>query len=260
MKPDVFISHSSRDSEIANRLKTLLVSKTSGTINFFLSSDGNSIKSGRNWFNESISALSKASLIYILVSPNSLQSQWIFFEAGFAYKSDIQCIPLGILGVNVGELPLPLGILQGYNLDSVKGLNKVIEDLNYCLSYDYPLAFSKIDFGFFEKDVFEFPQVISNGFHEFRVYSVAPDEEIPHEFIEVQVEFPEMTIRGDKWVGTGLLTGNRYVGRFKYHRGDSPYDVGAHDFVWNGKEFSGSAKIDSGRWDSDGLLWRRVKS
>ena len=48
-KPIAFFSHSSRDKEALGRLKDLFVEKTGGTIEIFLSSDGQSIKFGRNW-------------------------------------------------------------------------------------------------------------------------------------------------------------------------------------------------------------------
>lgn len=51
-KPIVFLSHSSRDDKLLGRLKELLLSYTGGAIDFFLSSDGQSIPLGRNWVHE----------------------------------------------------------------------------------------------------------------------------------------------------------------------------------------------------------------
>jgi hypothetical protein len=61
-KPIVFLSHSSRDSQALNRLKVALEEKTHGTIDFFLSSDGESIPFGRNWVAAIQQALDRAHL------------------------------------------------------------------------------------------------------------------------------------------------------------------------------------------------------
>ena len=57
-KPLLFGSHSSPDREFLNRLKDLLLEKTSGTIDIFLSCDGMSIPFGKNWVKEVEEALS----------------------------------------------------------------------------------------------------------------------------------------------------------------------------------------------------------
>ena len=48
-KETIFFSHSSRDKEAMNYLKTIIDEKTSGILNIFLSSDGESIPFGTNW-------------------------------------------------------------------------------------------------------------------------------------------------------------------------------------------------------------------
>ncbi|MTV80710.1 toll/interleukin-1 receptor domain-containing protein, partial [Streptococcus pneumoniae] len=48
-KPTVFFSHSSLDKEIAKSLKDKLIEYTGGTVQIFVSSDGESIPFGKNW-------------------------------------------------------------------------------------------------------------------------------------------------------------------------------------------------------------------
>lgn len=48
-KPTVFFSHSSSDGPTLARLRDVFVRKTGGTLEIFLSSDGQSIPFGRNW-------------------------------------------------------------------------------------------------------------------------------------------------------------------------------------------------------------------
>src|SRR6266566_2732427 len=91
-KPTIFFSHSSRDQAQLVRLKELFIEKTGGSIDVFLTCDGQSIPLGRNWVHQIEEALEYAPLMVVFVSPNSLRSSWLFFESGFAYsKGGIAC-------------------------------------------------------------------------------------------------------------------------------------------------------------------------
>jgi TIR domain len=257
MKPLIFLSHSSRDADALVRLKKLLVERTSSTVDLFLSSDGVSITAGRKWIDDVLSALSQATVVFTFLSPNALHSQWVFFEAGLAYNRNIQVVPVGIFGVDVGEIPPPLGLLQGFNLDSPAGLRTLVEILNTSLGTSYRSAFIDRDFAYFEKKTDVFP-TLADGMHVYRVFSLTKDGEIPHELLEVEIQYPRMTVRTKMWESYGIVEQNRYVGRFRFFRGNSPHDLGIHDFTFNGQEFTGSAKLDSGKWFAEGLIWRPV--
>src|SRR5262245_39653334 len=117
-KPIVFLSHSSRDHRLLGRLKELLVSYTGGAIDFFLSSDGQSIPLGRNWVHEVQQALDSSQLMFVFITPRSLQSSWLYFEAGYAYSKGIKVVPVAIYGVDLAAVPPPLSLLQGFNVSS----------------------------------------------------------------------------------------------------------------------------------------------
>ncbi len=250
------MSHSSRDAEALVRLKDLLAARTSGTIEFFLSCDGSSLTAGRNWMEHLVSAIKRAGIVFIFLSPDSLRSQWIFFEAGLAYDRAVQVVPVGIAGVNVGELPSPLGLLTGFNLDSKQGLRTLIQILNESLSHSHSADFTDRDFERFDRDPSEEKPSVPDGLHPYRVFSTTPDGEKRHERLEIEIQHPRMTVRANTWESFGIIDRNRYVGRFKFNRGSSPHDLGIHDFTWDGKEFRGSAKLDSGKWVAEGLIWR----
>jgi hypothetical protein len=257
VKPIVFISHSSRDADAMGRLKDLLVVKTSGTVEFFLSSDGTSIATGHNWIEEIFLALSKASVLFAFLSPSSLQSQWMFFEAGLAYNRRIRVIPVGIFGVDIGEIPPPLGLLQGFNIESAIGLNKIIETINAVFSHSHPLSFRQQDFDLYEGKMAV--TALDDGAYDFQVLSSTPDGERAHHLVHVEINAPRMTVRSKSWESFGIIDQHRFVGRFKYMRGNSPDELGLHDFLWNGKEFVGSAKLDSGKWFAENLIWRPIE-
>ena len=257
MKPYVFLSHNSGDAEILFRLKEMLVEKTRETVDFFLSSDHRSIKAGLNWVEQIFLALSKSSLLFTFLSPRSISSQWIFFEAGLAHGREIRVIPVGIMGVNIGEVPAPMGLLQGFNIKSVADLNHMIQIINDAFGYSFPLNFTHRDLDWFENGATKVEISLADGTHDFRVFTATAGGETPHELLKIELADVRMRVEFTKsWESIGILNEGRFVGRFKFFRGSTPNDVGLHDFTWNGSEFRGSAKLDSGRWNIEGIIWR----
>lgn len=112
-----------------NYLKKLIDQKTAGILNIFLSSDGESIPFGRNWIHSIEQGLNDAIIMYVFITPNSIRSDWIYFESGFAYSKNVKVIPIGF-GVDIAELRPPLNLLRGFNLTSFEGLNNIVKILN----------------------------------------------------------------------------------------------------------------------------------
>lgn len=145
-KPTIFFSHSSRDKKELSKLKDLFVKKTGKTIDVFLSSDGQSIPLGRNWVHRIEEALGNAKIMIIFVTPNSLRSNWIFFESGFAYSKKIRVVPVGFLGVDLNDIPPPLNLLQGFNINSEEGLNNLIAIVNDEFDYSHSASFTNDEY------------------------------------------------------------------------------------------------------------------
>lgn len=141
-KPTIFFSHSSRDQKELKRLKELFVHKTGGTIDAFLSSDGQSIPLGRNWVHTIQEALENAALMIVFITPSSLRSNWIFFESGYAYSKRIQVVPVGFLGVDLATLPPPMSLLQGFNITSEEGLTNLIALSNQVFNHSHDAKFT----------------------------------------------------------------------------------------------------------------------
>lgn len=144
-KPVVFFSHSSKDKAVLAKLKELFVEKTGATVEVFLSSDGQSIQLGRNWVHRVEKGLVEAKFMIVFVTPNSLESNWIYFEAGYAHSRDIRVIPVGFLGVDLGTLRPPLSLLQGFNISSHEGLNNIIAVTNEEFGFKHAESFSSHD-------------------------------------------------------------------------------------------------------------------
>jgi hypothetical protein len=125
-KPTVFFSHSRKDKDALVRLKALFTEKTGSSIEVFLSSDGQSIPLGRNWVHAVELGLNRAKLMFVFVTPSSLRSDWLYFESGYAYKQGLRVVPVGFKGVDLGKVPPPLGLLQGFNITSEASLDNII--------------------------------------------------------------------------------------------------------------------------------------
>lgn len=141
-KPTIFFSHSSADKEVLLKLKELFCEKTGGTIEVFLSSDGQSIPLGRNWVHRVQEALDEAKIMVVFLTPNSLRSSWIYFEAGYAYSKDIRVVPVGFLGADISSVAPPISLLQGFNIESKDSLDNLIALVNDTFSYNHKSTFT----------------------------------------------------------------------------------------------------------------------
>lgn len=145
-KPKIFFSHSSRDKEILLRLKDLFVEKTGGTIEVFLSSDGQSIPFGKNWVHRVEEALEQTALMVVFLAPNSLKSNWIYFETGYVYSKGVRVVPVGFLGTDLTLLPPPLSLLQGFNISNHDGLDNLIALVNDAFSHQHKSNFTETEY------------------------------------------------------------------------------------------------------------------
>lgn len=145
-KPVIFFSHSSKDKSSLIRLKDSFVQKTGGSIEVFLSSDGQSIRLGRNWVYKIQEALEHAKILLAFLTPSALQSNWMFFESGFCYAKNIRIVPVGFKGVDLITLSPPLSLFQGFNIKSEDGLNNIIALANEVFDFKHILSFTREEY------------------------------------------------------------------------------------------------------------------
>ena len=144
-KPTLFFSHSSKDKDMVLAIKNKVMQYTSGTLEIFQSSDGESIPFGTNWIHKVEEGLKEAKVMFVFITEQSISSGWIYFEAGYAYSKGVHVIPVGI-GVSVGDLKAPLNLLQGFNITSADSLNNFLTIINREFSYNFPGYFTEDDF------------------------------------------------------------------------------------------------------------------
>jgi hypothetical protein len=104
--PLIFISHDSRDADVAEAFEELISGASGGTLRVFRSSDRrgpSGIEYGAEWFNTIMERLNEASCVVALLTRNSLNRPWILYEAGVARgRHDARVFGVAI-GIPIGE-------------------------------------------------------------------------------------------------------------------------------------------------------------
>ena len=216
MKPNqVFISYAREDIELAAKLyKDIL---EAGLTPWF---DKESLLPGNKWEIEIEKAIRQSKYFIAILSTKSVSKR------GFVQKElkkainildeipeeDIYIIPARIDECQPSHISLNklhwVDLFPSYE-DGLKRILKVL------LSRDQELD-------------------IPNG--NYRVYRRQGSREVKHELIKISLANSNIQIRSPEWSGTGFIEKGKYIGRFKYFRGDSADDTGTHELIWNGIE------------------------
>lgn len=130
--PLVFISHDTRDAELAEAFSNLLKSVSAGVLKSFRTSDrrGNQgIEYGIEWYPEIIKNIQCASDVVCLLTKRSVDRPWILFEAGMA-KGKLDTPILGVaLGIELKDASSgPFAQFQNCG-DDEKSLTKLVFQL-----------------------------------------------------------------------------------------------------------------------------------
>ena len=130
--PFVFISHDTRDAEIAEAFSKLLKSVSAGMLKSFRSSDNKGtqgIEYGIEWYPKIIESLQDSSDVVCLLTDLSIDRPWILFEAGMA-KGKLNTPILGIaVGVPLSSVSTgPFAQFQNCDDDTVS-LTKLVKQL-----------------------------------------------------------------------------------------------------------------------------------
>lgn len=132
IKPLIFISHDSRDAELAKAFSTLLSDVSLGILECFISSDISSfqgIEYGREWFSEIICKLNQTSDCICLLTEKSINKPWILFEAGVAKGKSEDTRVFGVaIGIELRKVNTgPFGQFQNSADDEDSLIKLVIE-------------------------------------------------------------------------------------------------------------------------------------
>ncbi len=100
----VFISHDSRDADLAEAFGNLLMDASGGMLKSFRSSDRKGtagIEFGAEWYSAIMASLNNASDVVALLTVHSVNRPWILYEAGVAKGK----LDTTVFGVAIG-IPL----------------------------------------------------------------------------------------------------------------------------------------------------------
>jgi len=130
--PLIFISHDSRDAELAEAFSKLLRSVSAGMLKSFRSSDKKGkegIEFGDEWYKRLMERLDSASEVVCLFTERSIERPWILYEAGVA-KGKLNKPVLGLaLGVSLNAVSTgPFFQFQNSD-DSEDSLIKLLKQL-----------------------------------------------------------------------------------------------------------------------------------
>lgn len=128
----VFISHDSRDADLAEAFANLLSDVSAGTLKSFRSSDkkgSSGIEFGTEWYKAIMSQLGDATDVVALLTHHSIDRPWILYEAGVA-KGKLDTNVLGVaLGVPLEKVSTgPFGQFQNCG-DDEDSLTKLVIQL-----------------------------------------------------------------------------------------------------------------------------------
>lgn len=130
--PLLFISHDSRDAELAEAFSKLLRSVSAGMLKSFRSSDKKGtegIEFGDEWYKRLMDKLNSASDVVCLLTERSMERPWILYEAGVA-KGKLGTPVFGVaLGISLGKVSTgPFYQFQNCD-DSDDALTKLVMQL-----------------------------------------------------------------------------------------------------------------------------------
>jgi hypothetical protein len=130
--PLVFISHDTRDAELAEEFSNLLKSASAGALKSFRSSDKKGtqgIEYGLEWYPAIMDKIDEASEVVCLLTQRSVDRPWILYEAGVA-KGKLNKAVIGVaLGIpHSVAFTGPFAQFQN-NDGSVDSITKLVLDL-----------------------------------------------------------------------------------------------------------------------------------
>ena len=104
----LYIVHCADDKALAKFLKSECESSVVG-LRVFLASKAGQIPTGADWLSEVHRNLSAATKFLLLLTPRSVTRNWIWYEAGAAWKSGLPTYPVAAASLDRSKIQPPLG-------------------------------------------------------------------------------------------------------------------------------------------------------
>jgi len=202
--PLVFISHDTRDAELAEAFSQLLANSSMGILESFRSSDKKGtqgIEYGTLWYDEIFKKLNDASDVVCLLTNHSIDRPWILYEAGIAIgKSNTPLIGIA-LGIPLNKANNgPFAQFQNCS-DDVDSLTKLISSLVRKIPKAKPI--DEVIKGQVEQFLEKIKPILANKDEvlENNPYSENPlieDTQVAKLFEEIKIMFQDLPSRIDR--------------------------------------------------------------
>ena len=197
--PLVFISHDTRDAEIAEEFGNLLKSASAGALKSFRSSDKKptqGIEYGSEWYPAIMEKIDEATDVVCLLTQHSVDRPWILYEAGVAKGK----LNTKVIGIALG-IPLSAAIkgpfAQFQNLDDdLTSLTKLILELvRKVPGLDPDEQIVKTLVENFKKKTDEIVAKYSKALTEVKTKEVVAETSVAKLFEEVKIMFEDLPQR-----------------------------------------------------------------
>jgi TIR domain-containing protein/GlcNAc-PI de-N-acetylase len=141
-EPRVFISHSSKDKEVADLVSRLLRESLSLKMNDVRCSslNGQRFEGGAEVDNTIRKEVLAAKVLIGLVSAASADSAYVLFEMGARWGSGEKLVPVLLPGTGAEALQGPLSNMNALRLDEASQVHQLIEEVRKCLRKRKPSA------------------------------------------------------------------------------------------------------------------------
>lgn len=179
----IFLSHIHQESALAVTFKTAIEEEFSGFVDVFVSSDGTSIPRGSNFLKKIEEGLVNCAGAIYLISPASVNRNWINFELGAVWirnaislgagKEPIPAIPFCHSGLKPGDLPVPLNNLNGIVTTEASQLQNAFESLQAAVGARGKL---KTDFDALATSALEFERKYMLGENLAKMMALSPKD------------------------------------------------------------------------------------
>jgi TIR domain len=116
MPRKIFLSHAAADKPLAVCLASEIQQRDS-TVSVFVASRPGDIRADQEWPSAIQAELRHADAYLVLLTPNSTDRPWVWFEAGAAWMSEKQLLLVLACGMQREQVPTPLSLWQLLDLE-----------------------------------------------------------------------------------------------------------------------------------------------
>jgi hypothetical protein len=137
MSKTIFLSHNAKDKLLANIIAGTIRQVSMEQIRAWFSSDDRidgGFNAGDNWYSEIHHKVENSNILIALITQNSIDRPWLYYEAGIAKGFKKVVVPVCI-GIKREDIKSPLSELQAYQLTDKKSFEEFLGRILHLLGF-----------------------------------------------------------------------------------------------------------------------------